>query len=222
MTAGHDEVLNVIYDIQAVPNQPQAIVVLLGIRNTSPQALTSFQFQLGSSPNVKLVDQAPVSPQFVLQPGASCSTKAMFQIQTQSFPIGSQCSLAYSLVQGGRRQCPFQLRFPVSSFIVPIEVTLEAVSNLLASSDPKLSVSTCRVPPSFSSGDINRCLHYLVSELRLFNVGGSRDSAALYGRCRLNGAHICVYLHWSRQVIEVHSSDGRVGEAIVAEITQHN
>jgi len=214
--------LAVIYDLQAIPNQPQGLLVLIGIRNLSSTNLSGFQFQLGSSVNAKLIDQAPVSPSFVLQAGASCSTKAVFQLQTQAFPVGAQCVLAYSLNQGGRKQCPFQLRFLASSFIVPIEVTIDAISTLIGSSEPKLSMSTTRIPSTYSTGDINRYLLHLVSDFRLQNIGGSRDSAALYGRSRLNGAHVCVYVHWARQCVEVHCSDPRFGEAITSEMSQQN
>mmetsp|Transcript_29695 Transcript_29695/g.41030 ORF Transcript_29695/g.41030 Transcript_29695/m.41030 type:complete len:1213 (-) Transcript_29695:137-3775(-) len=218
--AGKDENIQIIYDLQPVPNHPQGLMVLIGLRNCGSQPLSEFQFQLGSTMTAKVVEQAPVAPSFVLQSGASCSTKASFQILSTSFPLGSQCVLSYKLAQGGKVQCPFQLRFSASFFAQPIETNIDALSSLLASSDPKMSMSSIKVPSSFVGSDMTRFLSLLTSQTRLFCVMKMGDTAALYGRSRLNSSHLCVYVHWNRQCVEVHCSDNRFGEAIASEISQ--
>jgi hypothetical protein len=65
---------------------------------------------------------------------------------------------------------------------------------------------------------MSRYVMQLVTNFRFYNVGGIRDTAVLYGRSRMTGSHVCLYVHWGRQVVEVHSSDPRFGEAIAAEI----
>jgi len=219
---GRDEYVSVIYDLQPIPNQPQGLLVLIGLQNTSAVPLGGFQFQLGSSAAAKVVDQAPVSPSFVLKPGTSCSTKAIFQIQSAAFPVGVQCALGYTNAQGQRRQLPFQLRFNASAFLAPIETTLDSIQSLIATSDPKFSISSIKIPPKFLSADLNRFVLQLVTIFRLYNVGGARDTAVLYGKSRLTGAHVCLYVHWTRQNVDVHSSDPRFGEAIAAEISSQN
>ena len=104
LAAGKDDNVQVIYDVQMVPGTPNKLVVMIGLKSNASVPLNTFIFGLDSNSNCKVVEQAPVSPQFTLQPGGSCSTKAIVLIDNiTASGNGMQCSLAYNLV----RVCDF-------------------------------------------------------------------------------------------------------------------
>ena len=46
----------------------------------------------------------------------------------------------------------------------------------------------------------------------------SGDTAALAGKFRLGGSDVCVYVHWSRKVVEIHCANKVLGEGLASEI----
>lgn len=111
------------------------VLVTFSLKNLIAAPLGRFKFNLTGP----VVQQASVSPEFVLAPSNSCATQVLFNIDSiQGLPGQFQCSLDYC-TSAATQQLPFVINVPCSVFLVPAPITSEKFASISAASPALVS-----------------------------------------------------------------------------------
>ncbi|MDP2436402.1 MAG: hypothetical protein Q8P67_11700, partial [archaeon] len=150
------------------------VLVTFGLKNVGKTPLSRFKFGL-SGP---VLQQAPVSPDFALPPGAECSTQVLFGFDSsQAIATKLPSTLEFATASGSAFMLSFDLSFPCTCFLAPTPISTDRFAAFSASC-PALVSKKLRAPAGFA-----KALESIVAKGHLFVVE-KMESAAM---CHASG-----------------------------------
>jgi len=213
-----DDTLQAVYSLHVSPAEPKRVIFKITVYNKSSTAAAK-RVTVDCTPtlNAKLVQTVAQIPS--IEPGASIGDQIMsFQIENFTRAQTLVGSIKYVLSEGGNevsKEIVATFGFPVSAFVLPVNVTVDDYARLASSGN--MNLSKCVV--DLRGKNVNDALQLLADKLHLFLVESISQGATFYGRT-IQNHNVCVLgkERGGKIEVQIKTENSTFGDSLCAEI----